>query len=383
MSKKRIAILGATGSVGESAVRVARAMKDTIEVVALSAHSNADKLASLAREFHCKTLVIGDPSKRDELASLLPQNSRVLTGEEGLVEIASDPETDLILCAIVGTGGLLPCIEAAKHGKTIALASKEVMVMAGSLFTAAARKHNAMIIPVDSEHSALFQCLQAGKRSEVNRLILTASGGPFRNMPLHEMEKITPEEALRHPTWNMGPKVTLDSATLMNKALEMIEAHFLFDMPQEKIDVLIHPQSIIHSLVEFIDGAVIAHMTPPDMAFPVQYALAWPERLQSPLQRLNLAQIKTLDFYEHDSARFPSIDYARFAMNAGKTMPAVLNAANEVAVERFRNGEIRFTGIWKIIEYTINKHECLEDSQLDAILNADQWARVFAKECKV
>lgn len=381
--RKKIAILGSTGSIGESALRVARAMGDSIEITAVVANSKVERLAEQAREFHCRYALIHDESKYESLKKILPPETTALAGRDALCDLVKSKDVDLVLCAIVGTGGLLPCIEAAKTGKTIALASKEVMVMAGWLVTQLAETHGADIIPVDSEHSAIFQCLRAGQHNEVRRLLLTASGGPFRETPAEELLSITPARALQHPTWNMGPKVTLDSATLMNKALEMVEAHFLFRIPQEQIDVIIHPQSIVHSMVEFVDGALIAQMSVPDMAFPIQYSFTFPRRINSSLPRLDLAAVGSLSFERPDLSRFPSLEFARAAMRTGKTMPAVMNAANEVAVQRFRLGEIRFPDIWKVIDFTMNHHVCLEDSQLDAILNADSWARSFARSVKV
>lgn len=381
--KKRIAILGSTGSVGENAVKVAGAMKDRIEVVAIAANSNAERLAEQAKSLNCRIVSVTDCTKKEKLAGLLPGNCEVLCGDEGLLEIVKRDDIDFILCAIVGTGGLLPCIETLKSGKTLALASKEVLVMAGHLVMELAQKHGGRIIPVDSEHSAIFQCLQSGNHREIEKLILTASGGPFRKMSPEEMGKITLRDALCHPTWNMGPKITLDSASLMNKALEMIEAHFLFNVSPEQIDVLLHPQSLVHSMVEFSDGAVIAQMSIPDMRFPIQYSFTWPERIKTNLPRLELEKIGFLEFEPPDRKRFPSLDFAYHAMKTGKTMPAVLNAANEIAVERFRKGEIRFPDIWKIIENTMEMHECLEDLELNAILNADAWARNHARKLGV
>ncbi len=381
--KKRIAILGSTGSVGENVVRTALALKDEVEVLALAANTSASRVAEQAVLLNCRAASVSDSSREEELRRQLPEGCRALSGEEGLLRIIREEKPDLIFCAIVGTGGLAPCLEALKLGCTVALASKEVMVMAGRLVTETAAGNGGRILPLDSEHSALFQCLQAGRHEEVEKLILTASGGPFRTWSTERLTQVTPEEALRHPTWSMGPKVSIDSATLMNKALEMIEARHLFGIPAERIDVLIHPQSLVHSMVEFRDGAVIAHLSMPDMRFPIQYAMTYPERRQTDLPHLKLSEIRNLEFASPDRVRFPSLDFAVHAMDAGGTMPAVLNAANEIAVERFRRREIRLTDIWKIIEKTMEQHILLEDSQLDAILSADAWARSFARSLPV
>ncbi len=381
--KKRIAILGSTGSVGENVVRTALALKDEVEVLAVAANTSASRAAEQARMLNCRMASVSDPLSFGELKDLLPAGCEALSGEEGLLRIVREEKADLIFCAIVGTAGLAPCLEALKLGHTVALASKEVMVMAGRLVTETAERNGGRILPLDSEHSALFQCLQAGRHEEVEKLILTASGGPFRTCSAERLAQVTLEEALRHPTWSMGPKVSIDSATLMNKALEMIEARHLFGIPPEKIDVLIHPQSLVHSLVEFRDGALIAHLSLPDMRFPIQYAMTYPERRQTALPHLNLGEIRNLEFALPDRTRFPSLDFAVHAMRAGGTMPAVLNAANEVAVGRFRRKEIRLTDIWKIIEKTMEQHILLEDSQLDAILSADAWARSFARSLPV
>ena len=284
-----------------------------------------------------------------------------------------------MLCAIVGTGGLFPTLSAIRAKKTIALASKEVMVMAGRLVTAEAKAHGARILPVDSEHSALFQCLEGRTPGEVAQLVLTASGGPFRRTPVAEMEKMTWEQALAHPTWSMGPKVTVDSASLMNKALEMIEARWLFDVEQARIEVLVHPQSIVHSLVRFRDGAMLAQMSIPDMRFPIQYALTWPEHAASNLPQLDLADAAELTFERPDETRFPSLGFARTALDAGGALPAVLNAANEIAFERFRAGTIRFTDIWRIVERTMTALDGCGDETLDAVLDADRRAREYAR----
>ena len=377
MKKKRIAILGSTGSVGTNACRVAEALSDRLEVTALAAGCNTSLLIQQAEKFRCRTVSIGAPAQKAELEAALP-GCRVLTGPEGLIELAKSADVDMILCSIVGTAGLLPVMEAIRAGKEIALASKEVLVMAGELVMGLLREHRGTLIPVDSEHSAIFQCLGSLDSSRAANLILTSSGGPFRKAPYEVMEKATFAQALAHPVWSMGQKISLDSATLMNKALEMVEAHFLFDCPEEKIQVLVHPQSIIHSMVEFPDGVVLAQLGVPDMRFPIQYAFTWPDRVEGGLERLNLARAGHLDFEEPDTERFPALDLARQAIRAGGTLPCVMNAANEVAFLRFKNGEIRFTDIVRVIEKTMNQHNTLRNASLDDILEADRAARAFA-----
>lgn len=379
MSLCNLALLGSTGSIGKSALAVARALPDRIRVSLLAAGRNWELLAEQAREFHPDCVCLDDAVHLDDLRAAVPAGCKVISGREALCEAVAAPEITTVLCAIVGTGGLFPTLSAIRAHKTIALASKEVMVMAGRLVTAEAKKCDARILPVDSEHSALFQCLERRRPSEVAQLILTASGGPFRNTPVSEMDKMTWEQALAHPTWSMGPKVTVDSASLMNKALEMIEARWLFDVEGPRIEVLVHPQSIVHSLVRFRDGALMAQMSQPDMRFPIQYALTWPEHTASNLPALDLAEIQTLTFERPDESRFPSLGFARAALEAGGALPAILNAANEIAFERFRAGTIRFTDIWRIVEQTMNALGRCGDETLDAVLEADARARAYAR----
>lgn len=372
---KRVVILGSTGSVGKNACRVAEALRDRVQVVGIAAYSNVAALAEQARQFGCTHACVADTSLYQELSGALPRGCRALAGPEGLLELARLEHADMILCAIVGTGGLLPVTAALEAGKEIALASKEVLVMGGAIVMPMVKRYKSRMIPVDSEHSAVFQCLGSRVPHHAARLILTASGGPFRYASRAEMERATWEQALAHPTWSMGEKVSLDSATLMNKALEMVEASFLFDVPEEKIDVVVHPQSIVHSMVEFTDGVLLAQMSMPDMRFPIQYAFTFPERCPGGLERLDLTQVGKLEFEAPDTARFPSLDFARAALRAGGTMPCVMNAANEVAFARFRNGEIRFTGIWNVIEKTMEAHRVVTEAGLADILAADRWAR--------
>ena len=377
---KQTAILGSTGSIGKNAVAVLKSMPDRFSVLALTANKNAALLAQQAAELNAKYAVIADESKYAELKRLLPNTCKAMAGTKAIEETASLDGLDTLLCAIVGTGGLAPSLAALKKGRRLALASKEVMVMAGNLAKSTAKDSNAEIIPVDSEHSAIFQCLHNETMRNVQRLILTASGGPFRTFTAEMLEKVTPEQALKHPTWSMGVKVTLDSATMMNKALEMIEAARLFDVDETKIDVLVHPESRVHSLVEFKDGSLLAQLGITDMRLPIQYALTYPERVDTALPKLDLAAVTALTFGKNDDERFPSIRLARAALQAGGTMPCALNAANEVAVEKFRRKEIRFTDIWKIIEKTLEKHEKLSDDCLGNITEADAQARKTASE---
>lgn len=376
--RKRLAILGSTGSVGENAVDVVTRLCGRIEVRGVAGRSQLKRLAEQCRELHCPVAVCADPAKTSELQALLPPGAKALCGQDGLVELATSPEVDMVLCAIVGTAGLIPVIEAIKAGKDIAIASKEILVMAGGLIMGLAKQHHVKVLPVDSEHSAIFQCLEGKKNAEVERLLLTASGGAFRACHPDKLARATFADALAHPTWNMGPKVTVDSATMMNKALEMIEARWLFDIPGGRIHVLIHPQSIVHSLVEFVDGTLLAQLSVPDMRFPIQYALTWPEKVAGGMERLDLAKLGSLTFEEPDRERFPAIDFAYEAMRVGGTLPAAMNAANEVAFERFREGLIPFPRIWDIIAKTMHAHPPILEPSLTDILAADQEARDLA-----
>ena len=378
--KKNIVILGSTGSVGMNACKVAEALKDRINVVGVAANYNAELLSRQVKTFGCSMASLSDERYLPHLKKLLPPSCRALGGREGLLDLVRAPEVDMVLCSIVGTGGLFPVMEAIKCGKSIALASKEVLVMAGEIVMDLAEKHKTDLIPVDSEHSAIFQCLNGRDSSRAKRLILTASGGPFRKTPKEALEKVTWKEAIAHPVWSMGEKVSLDSATLMNKALEMVEARFLFGCPEEKIDVIIHPQAKIHSLVEFLDGSIAAQIGVPDMRFPIQYAFSWPERWEGGLPRLDLSLLADMEFEKPDTDKFPSLDFARYAIREGGSMPCVMNAANEIAFQRFRKGEIRFTRIWELIEKVLSMHRTLRRPSLEEILEADKWARSAAQE---
>ena len=375
MSLRNVVLLGATGSIGQSACRVARDLPDRVRIVGMSGFRNMPRLAEEANRLRPEVLAVPDAEAEAELRTKLDYApAKIFTGEEGLVLLASWPGADMVLVAIVGTGGLRPTLAALEAGKDIALASKEVLVMAGEMVMATARRHGRRILPVDSEHNAIFQCLEGRDTRHVRRLILTASGGPFRSWPGEQLRAVTRQEALRHPTWRMGEKITIDSATLFNKGLEMIEARWLFDVDITRIDVVIHPQSIVHSMVEFVDGSVLAQMSHSDMRFPIQYALTWPDRIAGTLPPLEWAKLGKLDFEEPRYDVFPALDLARQAAERGGAAPAVLNAANEVAVAEFLAGRIAFPRIWEIVAAVLDGTEGTADG-LDALLEADRGAR--------
>ncbi|MDP3849750.1 MAG: 1-deoxy-D-xylulose-5-phosphate reductoisomerase [Luteolibacter sp.] len=378
--KRRVVLLGSTGSIGSSTLKVARELPQRIEIVGLAANGNIVKLAAQARETGVRHVAVFDATKKAALRSLLPENVTIHTGARGLAELAVLTEADIVLVAIVGTAGLHPALAAIEAGKDLAIASKEILVMAGELITAAARSKGVKLLPVDSEHNAIFQCLdgRGGGEREVSRLILTASGGPFRNLPAEQLVHVTPAQALKHPTWDMGPKITIDSATLFNKGLEMIEARWLFDIGMERIDVLVHPQSIVHSMVEFTDGSVLAQLSRTDMCFPIQYALTWPERVRGGMQPLDFPALAKLEFEAPRDVDFPALTLARRAGLTGGTLPAVFNAANEVAVEAFRAGAISFPGIWQCVAAVMDAHAVQASSTLPAVVAADHWARQSA-----
>ncbi len=382
MNPKGVVILGATGSIGKSAARVLEALPGHFRVIGLVARNNTGELARQAALFRPRLTVTTAPERLDELKSALPSGLAAAAGDAPVLDLVTAPETDTVLCAIVGTGGLEPVIAALRAGKRVALASKEVMVMAGELIRRElAASPGGEIVPVDSEHSAIFQCLAGRPAREVKNLWLTASGGPFREWSAERIAAATLRDALAHPTWDMGPKVTIDSASLMNKALELIEARHLFNVPPERLKVVIHPQSLVHSMVELCDGSFIAQMSKPDMRFAIQYALTWPERAaEGGLPELDFARLVSLNFREPDRSRFPSLDFAYHAMHIGGTMTAAMNAANEVAVDKFRRGEIGFAAIWTIIEKTMSAHHKEPQSDLAAIRDADRRAREFASQ---
>ena len=379
---KRIAILGSTGSIGRSALAVVDAHPSRLQVAALAAGDNAALLAEQINQYKPRVAAIATAAGLDRLRSALSSAAatRVLSGAEGLLEVASHPEVDVVICASAGTAGLEAVLAAIEAGKTIALANKEVLVMAGALVTEAAQRNCVSILPVDSEHNAIHQCLHGRNPDEIRRLILTASGGPFRELPEADLERVRPEAALRHPTWQMGRKITIDSATLMNKGLEVIEAHWLFGVDADRIDVLIHPQSIVHSMVELNDGSVIAQLGITDMRLPIQYACSYPERWETPLPTLNLAKAGRLEFHEPAHDRFPCLALAYRALRAGGTLPVVLNAANEVAVEAFLDGKLGFTAIPRVIEKTMNTHEIERVATIDTVRRIDRWARQQAHD---
>jgi 1-deoxy-D-xylulose-5-phosphate reductoisomerase len=373
--RKRVVILGATGSIGESALKVARDIPERMEIVGLAANSNTEKLAAAANETRAQSVCLVDETKIDALQRKLTYKPRIFAGQEGLREIACLTNADMVLVAIVGTGGLRPALAAIKAGKDLAVASKEILVMAGEIVMREARDNDVRVLPVDSEHNAIFQCLEGKSSLDIRRIILTASGGPFRETPRKDFNSIIPEQALKHPTWNMGPKITIDSATLFNKGLEMIEAHWLFGVEMKRVEVVIHPQSIVHSMVEFADGSTLAQLSYSNMCFPIQYAVTWPDRVPNTLPPLDFSKLSRLEFFTPRYDDFPALNLARRAGETGGTLPAVMNAANEVAVAGFLDRQVRFPDIWQIVEEVMNRHTAVAHPDLDAILEADQWAR--------
>ena len=379
---KHICILGSTGSIGTQALQVVDFLRDHINIVGLAAGSNVDLIEQQIEGFDPDVVALADEAKADLLRMRMKgKRVEVLGGQEGVIQVATAPKADMVLSAIVGIAGLIPTLEAIKAGKHIALANKESLVTAGSIVMKAAAEAGVPILPVDGEHSAIFQCLLADKRREnIHRLILTASGGPFHNCSTDELCSVSPEQALRHPNWSMGRRITIDSATLMNKGFEVIEARWLFDMDVSKIDVVIHPESIVHSMVEFIDGSILAHLSTADMRLQIQLALTYPERRTSPVEYLDLAQAGRLTFCEADMEKFPCLGYAYEAGETGGTMPAVVNGADEVAVSAFLERKIDFLKIPSIIKQAMEAHESVIDPSLEDIMAADMWAREFAEK---
>jgi len=378
---KNVVLLGSTGSIGTSTVKVAEDLPDQIRLIGLAAGGNSDLLLEQTRKHQPAVISLSDPAKAKELQNTLGTATQVYCGNEGLLKLATLPAADIVLIAIVGTAGLQPALAAIRAGKDIAVASKEILVMAGEIVMHEARKHGVKVLAVDSEHSAIFQCLDGKPAASVRKLWLTASGGPFRDKTLWPKEKfseITLERALKHPSWVMGRKVTLDSATLFNKGLEMIEARWLFDIEMARVGVVVHPQSIVHSMVEFVDGSIIAQLSTPDMCLPIQYALTYPGRAASDRVQTNFPRLGTLTFEEPDPDRFPSILLARRAGETSGTLPAVFNAANEVAVEAFVNHKINFPQITETVRRTMDAHAVIEHPTLEQILAADAWARLAA-----
>jgi 1-deoxy-D-xylulose-5-phosphate reductoisomerase len=373
---KQIAILGSTGSIGRNALRVIDALGPEYSIIALSAHSNVELLAEQTRRYKPRFVAVTNSDYAGQFREFLGDSDvEVLEGPGGLVETSELEDVDIVLTAIVGAAGLPAVFAAARCGKQLAVANKEPLVVAGELLMSETRKNGGVILPVDSEHSAVFQAMQSGAREEVNKIILTASGGPFRGTTAEDIQNVTLEQALDHPVWNMGPKITVDSATMMNKAFEIIEARWLFDMPVDKIEVLIHPESIIHSLVEFVDGSVVAQLGEPDMCLPIQYALTYPQRIAGIAKRLQLEKIRKLTFEKPDLETFRAIRLAYEVARAGGTAAAVFNAANEAAVEEFLAGGIEFVNIVELIEHCLNKHDVKTGASIEELLDADVWAR--------
>lgn len=376
---RKISILGATGSIGKSTLDLVERSPERFEIEAVTAATNAEALADIARRTRAKLAVIADEQRLLDLQELLVgTNCRVAAGEEALAEAATG-DSDLVIAAIVGCAGLKPVMAAVEAGKMVALANKEALVTAGALMTRAAAASGATILPVDSEHNAIFQCLAGNREQDISRIILTASGGPFRTASTAAIAAATPTQAVAHPNWSMGAKISVDSATLMNKGLELIEAHYLFGLPSSRIEILIHPQSVVHSLVEFVDGSVLAQLGSPDMRIPIAYALAWPERFETPAQRLNLAQIGRLDFEVPDLERFPALRLARLALDTGGAAPTVLNAANEVAVASFLAGRIPFLEIASLVGRALEELDRTQDfpapASISDVLDIDRRTR--------
>jgi 1-deoxy-D-xylulose-5-phosphate reductoisomerase len=378
MKNKKIAILGSTGSIGRNVLKLAAGFPERFTVAGLTAGWNIDLLRQQIEAFSPRIVSVAEEGAAIKLRTLLgpDRQTEIVWGQAGNEQVASLQETDMVVSAIVGAAGLLPTLAAIKSGKDIALANKETLVMAGRLIMDEVIEHEVRLLPIDSEHSAIAQALEAGRKEDVARIILTASGGPFLNLDQESLWRVSPEEALHHPNWDMGRKISIDSATLMNKGLEVIEAHWLFDVGLDKIEVLVHPQSIVHSLVEFVDGSVVAQLGIPDMRVPISYALSYPERLETGLSRLNLTECGNLSFLPPDLNRFPALELAYEACRTGGCLPTVLNAANEVAVAAFLDGDLKFPEISKVVAETMARLDYMEDADINTILEADSQARV-------
>lgn len=373
---KNLVILGATGSIGTQTLEVVTACPERLGVVGLSAHSQWETLFQQAAAFTPTWITLTDPSLRSKLdAKNLPAQTELLWGEEGVERMVTDAATHTVVAAMVGAAGLRGTIKALQAGKAVALANKETLIVGGPIVTGLAQEKHSSLLPIDSEHSAIFQCLQAGQGREVRRIILTASGGPFRTKPIDQLENVSVEEALQHPTWQMGPKITIDSATMMNKALEIIEAHWLFGFGAEEIDVVIHPQSMVHSMVEYVDGSVVAQVSPPDMRLPIQYALTYPDRCEGPARRLDITERSTWEFEPPCPERFPALELGYEVVRRRGTAGCALNAANEVAVARFLRGEIKFTDIVRICAEILNQHPYDSKPTIESLWEVDRWAR--------
>ena len=374
---KKVFVLGSTGSIGVNCLNVISNLKDNFEVAGLTVNSNTELLLEQIGKFNPKVVVVRDENAAKKISGKIPKGCELLVGEDGLIKAAMETDYDIFMGAMVGFAGLAPTLEAIKRGKRIALANKETLVVAGDIVTKLVLENSAEIIPVDSEHSAIYQCLVGENLNEVEKLILTASGGPFRDKDKSFFENATVDEALNHPNWKMGSKISIDSATMMNKGLEVIEAHWLFGLPSEKIEVVIHPQSIIHSMVQYVDGSIKAQLGLPDMKLPIQYALTFPERAQNDFERTNLASIGCLTFFEPDLNKFECLKMAFDALNTGGTAPCILNAANEIAVSKFLNKEIKFSHIPLLINKALDKVESIFSSDLDTIFECDKKTREY------
>ncbi|RJQ45987.1 MAG: 1-deoxy-D-xylulose-5-phosphate reductoisomerase [Nitrospiraceae bacterium] len=376
---KKISILGSTGSIGKSTIDVIKNHPDKFRIVGLAARNNVVLLEEQIRFFKPEIAAVYD----DEAAETLRRKKlpvEILSGEDGIIRVATHAEADTVVSAIVGSAGLVPTHEAIKSGKDIALATKEALVMAGSIIMNEAAKKNVRILPVDSEHSAVFQCLHGRDMNEVDKVVLTASGGPFLGKDIAELDSVTPEDALKHPTWDMGRKISIDSATLMNKGLEVIEACWLFDLPPEKVEVILHPQSIVHCMVKFVDGSMIAHMSVPDMKGPISYALSYPERFGGVIPKVDLAEVRDLTFFRPDEKKYPALQLTYAALRAGGTMPCVMNAANEIAVEAFLESKIAFTSITRVVSMTMTAHKVQKTDSIDTVISSSGWAKETAKD---
>jgi len=372
---RKIAILGATGSIGTSTLDLIERSPDRFEVAAVTAATNVEALANIVRRTGAKLAVVADESRYTDLAELLVgTNCRAAAGADALIEAAA-ADADIVIAAIVGCAGLKPVMGAVEAGRTVALANKEALVTAGALMTDAARASGATLLPIDSEHNAIFQCLAGSRLADVSKLVLTASGGPFRSASAEMIRSATPAQAVAHPNWSMGAKISVDSATMMNKGLELIEAHYLFGLPSERIDILVHPQSVVHSMVEFVDGSVLAQLGSADMRIPIAYALAWPERMATPAQKLDLAAIARLDFEAPDLDRFPALRLARDALETGGAAPVVLNAANEIAVGGFLAGRLGFSDIARVVQEALMANDYVAPRSIGDVLEIDQVTR--------
>jgi 1-deoxy-D-xylulose-5-phosphate reductoisomerase len=374
-SRRKVLLLGSTGSIGTSALKVAQDIPERMEIVGLAAHSSVEALVAQVQATGVKQVSLTDPAAAAKARLLLPSDVTIHLGAQGLVDLVRASDADMVLVAIVGVAGLAPAMAAIEEGKHLAVASKEILVMAGEAVMAAARRQGVNVLPVDSEHNAIFQCLEGHQGSTVRRILLTASGGPFRQLPAEQLPQVTLAQALKHPTWTMGRKITIDSATLFNKGLEMIEARWLFDVPMSRIEVVVHPQSIVHSMVEFEDHSIIAQLSHSDMCFPIQYAVTWPDRVPNHLRPLDFAQLASLSFEAPRTQDFPALDLARHAGEVGGTLPAVLNAANEVAVAAFLHERTSFPAIWQTVARVMEKHQVIQHPSLDALIEVDAWAR--------